>query len=619
MSTFSLIDFSGGYHTTVPSRMLKPNELIKARNCYWDNGLRVRNGYQALQTFAGEIVGAVRTDISGNYETILAVNETGVGTTFYHGEITFSQISGFTWSESNDVSFAQLGEFLVAANGVGDPIVIQHDNGLGAYTIQSLSSYDKRIRSKTEWYATAFDDSDVYTDITLSLSDDGEATQIYTGVDGAGLIITCDFSFNTVHFSSLSGSPAPTEVLYEYSNGSSWVPITPTEEPDWTTGGASTLKFDFPFDENNIPDWRPWGSSLVPNVNQRYALRITFTGGSSITAGTIQVEMDQYLRLVLSNEKPERVAVYSDRLLLISGNIINFSPVNKIYDWRSDEIEYFQEGGDTILHAEGFPGMLLIFKPRGIYAMTGNSYKNYQKQLVSVEGPRAPQSVVVTGNESYFVGGDGIRGYNGTTNTLLSKTIRDEIPLTENACGCVYQGRVYISFPDSGYGVVFDPDSARRLSNGDATVSFYRFDNWGFSRLIASNPNTDNAELYAVSADRTTFYRLDVGDTDAGAAITMDVQTLYFSISDPGAPKRLGRIKTELAKAGDYTFYVESNDGQQRTDISLASATAPEDICFEEVTLPYDLDGRNVSFGVSHTGAGAAVHAIHIELFKRRY
>jgi len=622
MSIQSLYDFSGGYASNIPNPLMNANELISALNCKWDNGLVQRNGFakysvDATDIDSNTIVGAVRTDISGTVEMILAVNESGTGITFWHGETTFTEIIGFTWSVSTNVRFATLGGYLVAVNGTGPPVVLTYDSG---YSVETLDSVDERVRDDGDWHAVLYDDSEsVYTNATSDAQDPSSPFTITAGDGGDGIVISCDLLFNKVLINGVTNGGSTT-ATYEYSTSTGWVEFTPTAAPVWTTDGDKELRFDMLEDglmDADVILWQPY-LETASYVTERYAIRITFTANAGIDATDIAVSMDQYLSVIMGGEFPTDVAVYSSRLVLASGNILNFAPVNAVSGWRSDEVEYFQDGGSSIRRILPFPEMLVVMKENVIYALTGNSYQTYAKRIVSYDGVYAPNSVVTIDQEVYFLARDGIRGWNGMQNLIISKHIAGDIPLDSGAVAVNYKGNYLITFPETGMALRFDPDTGRKRENGDACVSFYRYTNHAFTSLIYGKGNTDTGYLYGIHTSLGGVYRLDYGTTDNGTSVTMEMQTLYYTFRSGGEAKLYGRIKPELTPAGTYTLTIYAEDGSQTEEISIETGTTGI-VYTEDISLPYHLDGKNISFKITHTGDSGGIRAIHVAYNKRGY
>lgn len=617
MKSVSLYDFQGGYATSVPSPLLSPNELLRAENCHWDNGLVKRKGYTKYTaddaTFdAGMVVGIIRTGISGLMEAIYAVNTSGTGVTFWTGNETPVPLAGFTLNESTDVRMVQLGDYVVGVTGSDYPFAIWYDGG---YQIDYVQTIDTRVRHIQEWHVVQFDSVPEYTNITANVQDATTTTALTTGVAGEGFIVSCDYTFNKIDFSGLTAAGAVT-ATYEYSDGSGWTLFTPTTEPDWENGGDGVLEFDIPM-SNGEMNWTPF-SGVVDFATERFAIRITFSAHTAINGDALAVSMNQYLRLITGDEYPTDICVHNSRIQIASGRAVNFSPVNLITGWRSDEVEYFGDGGTSIQKMVSFPNALVVFKEDAIYALTGNSYQTYAKRKASPHGTIAPHSVVPMGQEVYYLARDGIRGWNGTISAILTKHIADEIPFDTNAVAADFAGHYFISFPGSGVTLRFDPDTARRRTNGDPVVSFFKYTNYGFTRLIYASQNRDSGYFFGVKDGSPGVYRLQHGDTDDGTNVTMYVTTLRYTFSAPGTKKRMGRIKPEVIPAGDYTIGFEADDGLRTASMTLASGTTGS-VYTEDISLPYTLDGKNVAFTLEHGGVGGGLRAIHIGQHRRKY
>ena len=614
----SLHDFQGGYATSVPSPLMKTNELLVATNCHWENKLIKRRGYLTQTSqFAGRVVvGMFRTAISGTFEMILAVSDEVAGLEFFCGDDdTYTKIGSYTGPHAQRVEFAQLGQFIGITTGVDWPLLIRYVND--QYTLDFMESDDIRIRASQEWYVgqITYENQEETFSPVVNLDTSFELIALQTG---SGFIISSDRLFNQVTFSDLSRSQVPGTFTYAYSNNDTWVPFIPTEEPDWIEGGTGTLAFDLPHEDGQLL-WNVSDDPSRSTVHQRYAIKVTREGNTdALWSGGIEVSLTQYLRVVMGFTYGTDIVSHNSRFQIASGNVVNFSPVNSVRDWRSDEIEYFQDGGVGIQKMVSFPNALIVMKEDAIYALSGNSYQTYQKRMVTKEGTIAPRSVVVMDQEVYYLSRDGIRGWNGTQSVILTKHIRNDIPFDRNACAMNYDRHYWISFPLTGHAIRFDPDTAYRRENGDAHVSCFKYTNYRFNQLIYASANADSGYVYGSSVT-DGLCRLDVGTTDNGQPITSHMQTLFFSYNQAGSDKRLGRIKVELIPSGVYVFSVLADHGERAIAIPIDSGSGPYPYV-EEVSLPYDMDGKNVSFSISHAGSGKAeINGIHIEQFRRQY
>lgn len=620
MKQVNLYDFQGGYATNIPSPMMRPNELLQAENCHWNNGLVKRKGYQKYSTNdatfdAGTVVGMIRTDISGTYETVAALNTPSVGLTLWHGEATM-QSMGISLNESADVRFVQMGTYLIGVTGADWPFVIQHDGT--DYTFQTIENLDTRTRQWFEWHIVGLDNDNppVGTEYTEDVQGADVPIVLTSGLAGESIVVSCDFTFNKITFNGVI-APVMTDVTYEYSRGTGWQEFTPHTTPDWLTDGDHVLEFNLPLINGGL-HWTPFYGA-ISGVTERYAVRITFNQAhTSVGITEVIPQMNQYLRLVMAGEYGTDVVVHNSRLQIASGNVAHFSPVNKITDWRSDEVEYFQDGGTVIQRMVSFPQALVVLKEDAVYALTGNSYQNYRKQLISRDGTIAPRSVVNMGQEIYYLARDGIRGWNGTQSVVLSKHITTDVPVDDEAVGMSYDRNYWIAFPSTNTILRFDPDTAFRRKNGDASVGFFKYTNMPVHMMVWGYGNRDTGHVYAAVTNAGGIFQLDVGETDNGVAIEMSAKTLYFTFSQPGTRKRIGRIKPEVIPSGEYTLRFEADDGQQSIDITLFSGSEGYSYS-EDITLPHTLDGKNLAMKFTHTGGPAGIRAIHVEHDRRVY
>jgi hypothetical protein len=331
------------------------------------------------------------------------------------------------------------------------------------------------------------------------------------------------------------------------------------------------------------------------------------------------VKVTSYLDIVLQGDKPHDVVSYQNRVLLISGNVINFSPYNAVTGWRASDVEYFEDGGSKIMAAVPHLNYLCVVKEAAIYGLGGNSYRNWTKDKLADIGTIAPKSVRVAGNEVFFLARNGhFIAWNGHRWIRIGKHVRTDVvgySDQEDAAAVSYQGYYMVSFPTDEITLLFDPDTMRQDEAGDARVSFFEWLDYRANDWLLCEGADDHGYLLAVQP--TGLFRCDHEWDDDGAEITMAVQTKYLDF-DPGYEKLYRRMKVDVKPSGTYTLTVYADDGDREDEVLIDSGySGPHHI--EEVGLEYTLDGHNLSVKLEHVGGEAAFYGYTVDVQRRRY
>ena len=157
---------------------------------------------------------------------------------------------------------------------------------------------------------------------------------------------------------------------------------------------------------------------------------------------------------------------------------------------------------------------------------------------------------------------------------------------------------------------------------GDGVVSFYKFSPYYIERMMLQNGDGDNGYFIGAEGAGTnaTFRRLQDGTyADSGsAAIPLVFQTKYMSLGKPLYQKVYKRILFDVGIAGDYSCTLYRDDGTSVGTFTLASATGTGHY-IEDVSMPYELDGRNFSIKIANsTALNAKVYAMTADVSVRR-
>ena len=640
MKLINLTDFRGGYFTDTPSELMRENELLMAENCQWKDGIVKRNGITTYSTsdwsgFTG-LKGMVRAYINGAWNTIVALDD-GSDVNFYYGSgTTFTAIDNdFDWTTGINVEFAVLRGKIVAVNGTDKPAVIYYDSG---WVIENLEEYDIRTRDDNNWKAGQWDDSetDPFVDDTTDAQDAGtDDFQVANTTNNDGFYVACDLTFNKLVIEGcqqLSGSPVS---QVAYWNGTAWTTLSLITSPSWGDAEADrTIEWNIPLDTDT-------GECLMEpylvdgadeDVYGKYVVRVRFTTAPS-GAGScdgISVYHSQYLTQVLAGTIPHLAAAHLDQLFLAENNNVFMSEPGKVTGWELNYSEYFVSGGEKIMALHSLQNALVVFKEKTIYTLHTGDINPYRSQPLTNVGTIATRSVAPAGKYLGFVAIDGIYIFNGAEAEKVSKHIQSDIDgyTLTNSAAVGYKNEYYVSFPTDGETLNFDADTLRTNSMGDGVVSFYKFTGYKSHVFLFCNGDGDNGFLFA-GVDQSTPYiaRCDNGATDnlsSETAIGMTIQTKYLSPRSFQEITYFGRLKPKIkqvsASAGStHTLTLLGEDGTVTDDISL-TVSVGSGYYSEDISIPYQLDGKNISFKLSHdrlTAAGLIGYAISTN--KRRY
>lgn len=625
MAVKQIVDFRGGYSLDVPHELMADNELSKAENCTWENGVVKRNGisvYDAtdLSSMVG-MKGAIRAYINSTWYTIIAVDDNTNVRIYAGATTTFTEINAaFVLTKAKDVEFAELNGHVVGVNGTEKPFVIYYESAL---TIENLEAYDEREREDINWYAGQWDDNGsptTFIDDTDDAQDAGvDDFQLGNTTANDGFYIACDYTFNKVVFTNAQAAGGSPVAEIRYWNGSAFVTVgTPVTSVTWTAAeGNKTLEFNLPLDSDGVLIWEPYAvDDTETTVVNKFIIRVRFTTPASgaFSCDRLTLSNTQYLTQVLQNERPHLVRMHNSQIYMASYNIVNFSPPYYVTGWREGQAEHFDEGGAKITDMVSFADTLVVGKESAIYTWTTTDLMDpIRSRPLSTVGPIAARSLKQVGNYVFFVARDGIYSWDGAAVTKLSKHIKTDIDsyTLTNAAAVTYKGKYWVAFPTNSITLVFDPDTFRSDDMGDGRVSFYKFTGYKVSQWINCNGAGDTGYLLA-AVDQTGPYiaRCDYGTQDnitgTAANIDMRVQTKYTSWGEFQTPHAYGRMKIEVKEVAAHsgerhkiTMYRDNDEEHEHVVMIVPKGSG---YYSEDIRLPYNIDGKLFSLELRHNG-----------------
>ena len=642
MQTSNLMDFRGGYFTDYTSELMANNELLTAVNCNWRNGMVKRNGKDHYDTggigLTQGLKGAVRAYINDTWTTILAVEVGGV-VNFYSGTgTTFAVIdASYDWQAGYEVEFGEIEGQVVATNGYNKPAVIYYDGGL---VVENLETYDTRTWEDTNIYGGQWDDSEtppwIEDNAAAADGETGSANfEVSSGTNNDGFYASCDYPFNKVTVKGFVNNGAATPE-YHYWDGSAWVAISLLASVDWSTSGDKMMEWDIPLDADKVLDMKPYAEEDALDIENlklsgRFVIRVRFTSapaGGAANADYLVIEHTQYLTQILFDEKPHTVYVHNGTMFLASRWIINFSPYQSVKGWREYQTDFFEEAGARIMQMISYQDVMVVLTEGALFTYNTTSLTDpiRSRPLANV-GAKSGRSAAVVGNLLFFCSEDGIYVWDGSNANKCSKHIQSDIDSWElsNCAGVHYKNEYLICFPDESIVLVCDPDTVRRDSMGDVVISFYKYTNWKAHHFMWCRGWEDTGYLLGI-IDRAYPYidRFDVGSQDDSDNITMTLKTRFYNWTGFQDHKYMGRLKPKMREVSavtgaTHTLNFYSDEGKKMATKTLSVPVG--DGYFEDtISLPYTMDGKNVSFEFIHSGpTSACLIGYAVQLRKRRF
>ena len=465
MALIHRADFSGGISGR-PAATLGPKELVDSRNLWWDGLLKPIAGWTQRKTsgLAGQVVGAV--GIPGIGDAMLCVfNRAGRYVFRWLQGNSLISLGGASWTGSRaPVHMVHTDRGIVACSEIDGnwPIVIRETSG-GWQEPVPLESLDTRRRALLE------------RTISLTGVDNYQGTEnSQVSADGKQTIgIESDYTFNTVRvgFVGSTGS-TPTFDLLDAEGDAVNVA---SASHDIRAGIVKELVLRLEWENGDDDDDDDLGYAVQGNSGR---LEGIVDLGASTDIRYVEIEHDQYLRQIMPSS-PHMVELHNNRVFLAARNVTQLSPRNRLNGWNVSDQEYFQEGTGDITAMRSFGDMLAVFKQDAVFAIVGNSYKNWGKvKGHDGIGTKSPRSVVAEAGILFFEDSWGYPAVLvGRETEYAGRHIAQRLG---NYAGATHRGNGgLILLHEDGGELAFwiDPDSLIRDDNTtDMRLSFFPFD-----------------------------------------------------------------------------------------------------------------------------------------------
>jgi hypothetical protein len=286
-----------------------------------------------------------------------------------------------------------------------------------------------------------------------------------------------------------------------------------------------------------------------------------------------------------------RFLAYQAGVLFCAGG----DPPTRLYYSRADEpwiaSEYLEigSGGDTdaITGLAAFQGLVVVFKERSIWTVSGNSTKTFFVRRVHVGvGCLSHHSIVEADGALYFRGEQGFYAFNGEVPVDISSDQRATFTDLNYS-----RRRFIVGVHDYENGAIrWSYSSAGVTTNDSQAVYFYR-NSQRVEQRSWSPWSCGNVSYYALVSDKTTRKRMvatgllaghvltDGGTSDNGAAYEFKWRTGMINMDEPGRRKIWRELAIESTpQAATSNLNVNAYLDSATSSVSIGTHTQVRDI-----------------------------------------
>ena len=553
------------------------NELRDGLNLYWDGNLKKRLGYEIRNE-------QCTSPDTGNYPTsgLKIIDHISMrcasGSTQYFFFVSMADTAGAT-------------NAITVYYTSGNPTDTSEDfDIIGADTWSTVSTYADFSGSIIPWSTSEPFSAAVHND------------KIWFGLG--------DYNPYVLHYRPTSGGTGGGWAIVEY-------PLTKLCSSGATVGSTNVIT---PSTSTGVDDW---GGSKVIGANDKYVYvsdgRRVFYG---VTEGNIRADLFATSTAI------------ADRTSGVEIGDSGYTP-----GWAADQYEGLPEDLE-ITNAERYNRYLFLYGEQGIVSF-------YVRGLYSNDWDRVIETrtgvygkAVACDKGLFFVGKDGIYGFDGVNTVDLAKKIWPEIK-TENTsipddfdeCSLAYHaGFIWISFPNGTNKqiYIFDPDLIYDDERGESHAPMYLFEykvTTGYTARGFDHLKEFGNHLYGVNNDSyCALYELDYGgfdntlDTkglDTGIGINWLMRSGFNDFEEPTLQKNFKQVTLEtnegiadgttdgawdvqLECAIDHATYGNLIGKSTGIDLEWTSGAAH---AYSLLDVPYSsdgyvLDGNTLSVGI---------------------
>jgi len=331
---------------------------------------------------------------------------------------------------------------------------------------------------------------------------------------------------------------------------------------------------------------------------------------------------------------PQYICQHRDRLWVAGGDLAYGYFECSAYDddtsWAGGDGEAFYAGrqeGDPITQLMPRGDNLIVYKNDSIWLMEGdNLYNWFEKKANQAIGCCAPRSVADVGFGHFFLSGDNVYFFDGTSDPVpVGDPIKpwlDAIPTAMRplAAGCYHNNYYRLAFATSAESTKNDFEcilDLRQFKKGKVAWWPNNARNIG-AYIPYVGPGDDQSLKYA-DAGAGYIQAIDSGTQDNGVSIRSEFHSKYFVFDHPNREKIYGRFKIDHAQGigsftlnlirtlnDDYTLGLSVNasgGGGTFAQATLGTTywTSQENArATTELPLPPDLDGYAVAVELIH-------------------
>ena len=273
------------------------------------------------------------------------------------------------------------------------------------------------------------------------------------------------------------------------------------------------------------------------------------------------------------SEHPQYVVQHKDRLFVAGGNITqgqvwatDYEYDNKWYGSGGEIFNFGVNDGDPITRLISLGDDLIVYKNDSIWYLSGDNITNWFEKVGQKSiGCVAPFSVADTPYGHIFLGADNIYLFTGNSLTPIGYNIKpwlDLIPyaMKDEAVSVYHDQYYHIAFAKNGSSVNdFELVLDLRYIN-EGKLPWWPIDGRVIGTYIKYDGPNDNNYLYYGSGNSGYLYQTNIGPTNDGANIDMEVHTKYFSAEQPHIDKAYGRLMVDIANnTGDTKLTIKKD------------------------------------------------------------
>lgn len=331
---------------------------------------------------------------------------------------------------------------------------------------------------------------------------------------------------------------------------------------------------------------------------------------------------DVWLERLDANDPPsgcEAIAVHQDRAWLASNAThetrVWYSAAGNPQNWSKDRWFQVDDEAGGVVKMQSFGGALILFCPRGIFALVGDAPGTFEDPALPSEQPWrlvpiirgrgtvSPRTVQEVGGRLWYLDTSGsvyyveqLGAYQFSTASLGDISLSDQIAdqfedwsdstSRSGACAVTYKDRYYLSIADTeSYNditLVCYSSMPYKDGNGWTRLPWVKWD-VGYTSFCVFSGEGDEYRVYGSVWDTTngTPVRLESGDetdkTPTGTStFTASFSTKAFNIGDSWADVQARRLWGYWALTGDLTLdmYFDGRKTWSLTDsVSTSSNT----------------------------------------------